>query len=482
MSNRLPHLQITFTVKDKTPAAYLGAFIIAIRTLKWQTTEIAENFSIQAVTEATATGHSADLQISYQSDTTFLATLIPHNYLVPEEYLKECADNFTKEVDFLITHNLDLTLRSYYERIDDYPYLKESPSAPDNTFRWLKYFYIKNPLQPVVWIILINVIIFVLMAFDGAGLILPNAEVAKKWGAGSKQHILNGEYWRLVTACFIHFGVLHLVSNMVGLYYAGNLLSICFSRLQFVVGYLVCGIISIAFSIYWHTDTISAGASGAIFGCYGLLLGITLTPAIIATDRKVILKYLAALIGINLLVGLSALVDNAGHISGLVCGTVIGLIYALPLIKKLKKGIVYALTFAVLVLGVLTAWQLLEHTYYYYYEFERWDKKYQDAATKAFNSYNTHSASPGNELLLLKQSREQFEKTVTYADSMAVVKDAPEFAVKHAQAIKQYSLYFIQDIDYRILSYGSNGAMYYDSINITVGKIDSMQKLLHTNQ
>ena len=76
MSNHLPHLQITFAVKDKTPAAYVGAFVIAARNLKWQTTEVTDSFSIKAITESTATGHSADLQIHYQNDNTFFENQI----------------------------------------------------------------------------------------------------------------------------------------------------------------------------------------------------------------------------------------------------------------------------------------------------------------------------------------------------------------------------------------------------------------------
>ena len=96
-------------------------------------------------------------------------------------------------------------------------------------------------------------------------------------------------------------------------------------------------------SIYWHDNTVSVGASGAIFGLFGAVIALNLMKSL---SKKIDLTFLimsSVFIGYNLLMGLFTNADNAGHLGGLFSGFVIGIILS-PKIKKEqieKKGISY---------------------------------------------------------------------------------------------------------------------------------------------
>nr|MBP8257575.1 rhomboid family intramembrane serine protease [Opitutaceae bacterium] len=143
-----------------------------------------------------------------------------------------------------------------------------------------------------------------------------------------------GEWWRLVTAMFVHYGIVHLAFNMWALLDAGRVVERLIGRLPFALAYMSSGILSGFSSQLWHQDrTWSAGASGAVFGVYGMLLGFMLkekasTPSIIL---RPVLKSVLFFAGYNLLYGfIQPRIDNAAHIGGFVSGFGLGWILALP--------------------------------------------------------------------------------------------------------------------------------------------------------
>ncbi len=188
-------------------------------------------------------------------------------------------------------------------------------------------------------IIAINIIVFILMAIAGAGIVTPNPLVHIQWGSNVAPLTLSGDYWRLFTNMFIHFGIIHLLFNMYCLYYIGVYLEPLLGKARYITAYICTGILASITSLWWHTEFAnSAGASGAIFGLYGVFFAFLTTKLIPAVVRNSLLKSIGIFIVFNLVYGLKSGVDNSAHIGGLVSGLVIGYLYTIA-IQKEKMGV-----------------------------------------------------------------------------------------------------------------------------------------------
>jgi rhomboid protease GluP len=181
-------------------------------------------------------------------------------------------------------------------------------------------------------LIALNVLMFLMMVLQGVSVFNPTADSVLRWGADYGPLTLHGQWWRMLVSTFLHFGLIHLLFNMFVLFNIGLFLEGLADRVPFVVLYLVCGLGGSAASLAWHPSIVSAGASGAIFGLYGALLGFLIRhrgsiPAeSLASLRKGALTFL----GYNLLYGLRPGVDMAAHLGGLATGFVLGLFLIQP--------------------------------------------------------------------------------------------------------------------------------------------------------
>lgn len=208
---------------------------------------------------------------------------------------------------------------------------KESGSVQKQIAVYYKYFLPQPGMQATWTLAVINILVFVMMVFKGLGFESFYTPDLVKWGAIYKPYLLeNGEWWRLVTGMFLHGGIMHLFMNMVSLYLCGIFLERLVGIRKYVVAYFIAGVVAGLFSMWWHTKPVVAvGASGAIFGLYGVLLALIVRKVLDPALNKVLLTLLACTAGYSLLIGaLSQGVDNSAHIGGLVCGFVIGLLYA----------------------------------------------------------------------------------------------------------------------------------------------------------
>ena len=140
-------------------------------------------------------------------------------------------------------------------------------------------------------IIGLNVLVFIAMAISGVNLMEPTSENLLKWGANFRPFTLQGEWWRLLTCCFLHIGIFHLLINMYALLYIGIMLEPLLGRTRYLVAYLLTGLLSSVASLAWNAYTVSAGASGAIFGVYGVFLALLTMPHLIHPQiRKPLIK------------------------------------------------------------------------------------------------------------------------------------------------------------------------------------------------
>jgi rhomboid protease GluP len=195
------------------------------------------------------------------------------------------------------------------------------------------------------------------MAMSGVNILQPTSESLLNWGANFKPMTLDGEWWRLIANCFLHIGIFHLLMNMYALLYIGVLLEPHLGRTRFIVAYLLTGITASIASLWWNDLTISAGASGAIFGMYGVFLAMLTTNLIEKTARKALMMSIAVFVGYNLVYGVKEGIDNAAHIGGLIGGLVIGYAFIPSLRKpeeeKLKFGTIGLLSIVILVFSFI---------------------------------------------------------------------------------------------------------------------------------
>ncbi len=204
----------------------------------------------------------------------------------------------------------------------------------------------------------LNILVFLLMIFSGVNIMLPDTESLLKWGANFRPSTLAGQPWRLLTCCFLHIGILHLLFNMYALLYIGILLEPRLGSWRFGIAYLVTGILSSLTSLYVHELTLSAGASGAIFGMYGVFLAMLTTNLIEKSTRKPLLTSIALFVGYNLMYGMKGGIDNAAHIGGLVSGIAIGYSFYPGLTKSADRKLVFGLP-AILIISLLlfSSWE-----------------------------------------------------------------------------------------------------------------------------
>lgn len=177
-----------------------------------------------------------------------------------------------------------------------------------------------------VVILELNVLVFIIMAFSGVHIIYPNGLELLQWGANRRFETINGDWWRLFTSMFVHGGIMHLFMNIYGLFIAALFVEPILGAKKYFILYFISGLSGSLASIWWHENTISVGASGAIFGLYGAILGLLLTKAFPEDGKKGILKFIGIFVGLNLLMSLTGGIDNAAHLGGLISGAVAGFI------------------------------------------------------------------------------------------------------------------------------------------------------------
>ena len=118
-----------------------------------------------------------------------------------------------------------------------------------------------------------NLLVFAALLFAGAGLWHSSSAVQFAWGASFGPATKDGEWWRLGSAMFLHFGVLHLGMNMWALWDGGRLVERMYGHARFAVLYVVSGLTGNLLSLITQGDrAVSGGASGAVFGVFGALL------------------------------------------------------------------------------------------------------------------------------------------------------------------------------------------------------------------
>lgn len=186
----------------------------------------------------------------------------------------------------------------------------------------------------------LNIVLFVAMVCATKKLGQFTLQELWAWGANFGPLTVNGQWWRLFTALFVHFSLLHVLLNMWALWNIGRLSERLFGHGTLLFLYVASGILASLTSIAWDPSVSSVGASGAIFGVFGSFLAFLsrqrhqMPPAIV---RKHWISTLAFVL-FNLISGaMQPGIDNAAHVGGLLSGFVLGFILARPLDRDGRK-------------------------------------------------------------------------------------------------------------------------------------------------
>lgn len=190
-----------------------------------------------------------------------------------------------------------------------------------------------GPALVTMTIIAVNLAIFVLGGFMGIGWMSGNAARLLDFGGNFAVSTTNGEWWRLISAMFLHSGLLHVAFNMWALWDAGRVAERLFGRWGYLALYTLAGVLGGIASINWQQDFVGIGASGAVFGVYGgLLAALLLRPDLLpGTVAKQLQASATIFIIYSLFNGFTHTgIDNAAHLGGLVAGALVGAALVMP--------------------------------------------------------------------------------------------------------------------------------------------------------
>jgi len=184
-----------------------------------------------------------------------------------------------------------------------------------------------------IGLIVINALVFLAMTLAGGS---TSVNVLITFGAKLNALIQQGEWWRLFTPMFLHIGFTHILMNMITLYFVGMQIEAAFGHTRFLVMYLIAGIGGNVAS-FCFSNSLSAGASTAIFGLFGafLMLGESFwqNPGI----RQLARTFMAFVV-MNIAFDLfTPGIDLAGHLGGLASGFLIAYTVGVPRIGKVSS-------------------------------------------------------------------------------------------------------------------------------------------------
>jgi rhomboid protease GluP len=194
-----------------------------------------------------------------------------------------------------------------------------SAVVPEDHLEFLHAVWSRRPLFTYIFLGA-NIAIFLLMALAGGS---TNESTLMAFGVKSNPEIARGEWWRFITPIFIHIGMLHLFFNSYALWIVGPQVEKLYGAARFVILYVLTGVAGVYASYFYHPQSVSAGASGAIFGLFGVLLvfGVRYRNSIPPFFKRAVGTGVLPVIVINLIIGFTIpAIDNSAHVGGLLAG------------------------------------------------------------------------------------------------------------------------------------------------------------------
>lgn len=174
-------------------------------------------------------------------------------------------------------------------------------------------------------LIAINLLVFLISAWISKNIFNIDIDTLIIMGAKVNSLIDKGQVWRLITCAFLHGGLVHIFFNMYALKILGPEIQYVYGKIKYLTIYLLSAIAASIFSYIFGPQSVSVGASGAIFGLFGamLIFGIKHRKQI----GKAYMMNILQVIFVNVVIGISTSnIDNAAHFGGLIIGALIALL------------------------------------------------------------------------------------------------------------------------------------------------------------
>jgi len=319
-----------FKPENLTREQFLTIAVETAKKINWDISQVSENGFI-AYTKFSFSSFGEEFRITIQDGTAELTSECTGSQAVDWGKNKANIELFIRSFEELQKTLTEQEVAERYEALKGDIVAKEYSiliKAPQSTREKINEFlFLFKPsegyfITPIL--IDLNILLFIGMVISGVNAFMPDTDSLILWGANVRPLTTGGDWWRLITNCFLHIGVFHLLMNMYALVYIGILLEPYLGKARFASAYLLTGIAASVCSLWYHDLTISAGASGAIFGMYGVFLAMLTTNLIDKSARKALLLSIGIFVLYNLANGMKEGIDNAAHIGGLVSGLIIG--------------------------------------------------------------------------------------------------------------------------------------------------------------
>ena len=212
---------------------------------------------------------------------------------------------------------------------------------------------------PTKSLIGLNVAAFLLMVLTGVSPVNPSPAELLHWGGNVGPLSLGSQPWRLLVSNYLHVGIIHLGFNMWCLWNLGALAERIFEPWTYILIYTACGLAGSLASLWGHPLVVGVGASGAIFGLAGALIGALYFGRLPVPTEAVrgTLKSLLSFAGYNLLFGAVVPgIDNLAHIGGVLAGLALGTVLAKslmasPYARAARRHVVFVAAAIVLSMG-----------------------------------------------------------------------------------------------------------------------------------
>lgn len=268
----------------------------------------------------------------------------------------------------------------------------------------------------------LNLLIFLTMAIIGVNGVNPDMVTLINWGGNYQLKTLDGEIWRLLTCTFLHASIFHVLMNMFALVSIGTLLEPLLGRTRFLTAYLVCGLLASLTSVWWTSTLVAIGASGAIFGLYGLFLALLFSDYLEPAARKAFMLSTAIYLTLTLVDGLTSRgIDNAAHFGGLLAGMACGFIFLPALRNKTQKNlqrITLALPVVLAIALISTGYKLIPNNLKLYKEKVAEFKINQAKASEVYDLEASDLQNP-KAATLIKTGTYYWTKNLKIADEIA---------------------------------------------------------------
>lgn len=311
----------------------------------------------------------------------------------------------------------------------------------------------------------INLVVFLWLAWQQQSLMMntgADALAILHVGGNFNPYTLGDQPWRLLTSMFLHYGVIHLLVNMYGLYALGAGLEPAIGTPRFLLVYFCCGLASGFASLLFNVYTISAGASGALFGLYGYRLGAEVIGSFHDRQqlRTVFINFVI-FVAINIFFTMRLNVDLAGHIGGCIAGVILSVFHFK--LRWLIPNVQLLVVVLVMPLALFFFPQGQKRYYAIYQDLLRAD----DATAQVYGATKTDEA--------LKDSLEvivgQWDTIVAQLRALPAI---PAALQNDTTVVGQYSRLRREETAYRVKMIARESYVYFDSIGLVQQKLGTV--------